>query len=73
MKSPGPGHGPSRTQQQIQRQMDIAAAHEAKRRRSGVPQTSGSGDVAKNLVALIFGLAAIAAVVFVAWSSGVFG
>jgi hypothetical protein len=64
---------PSRTQQQLQRQMDLAAGYEAKRRRSEVPQTSGSGDFAKNLLALIFGLAAIAAAVFVAWSSGVFG
>jgi hypothetical protein len=73
MKSPGPGHGPSRTQQQLQRQMDLAAGYEAKRRRGEVPQTSGSGDLARNLLALIVGLAAIAAVVLVAWSSGVFG
>lgn len=68
----GLGHGKSNAQQHIERQMELAALSEARRRQQG-GGGHGTGAWIKNLVALVFGLAVIAVVFFMAWQSGLIG
>jgi hypothetical protein len=67
------GHGKSNAQQRIERQMELAALGEARRRKRGGSAGHGTGAWIKNLVALAFGLAVIAVVFFMAWQSGLIG
>jgi hypothetical protein len=68
-----PGHRRSHARERLDKQIHDAQAGYVRRQRDLQEPSGSSDEVVKSLIALIFGLAAMGVVIFLAWNAGLFG